>query len=282
MAIVIIGGIKRIAQFTEKIVPVMAALYVLSSLVVIGVHYDYIDDAFVLILEGAFSPGAGLGGIMGVMIVGFQRAAFSNEAGIGSAAIAHSAVRTHYPASEGAVALLEPFIDTVVICTMTALVIIFFNIDGGLDNMESIFRYGGDGSGNVTLIAGGNSVGGVELTALAYDAAIPNFSYLLTIAVILFAFSTMLSWSYYGLQAWMYLFGKKKASDLAYKLIFLFFTVVGASTSLNAVVKFSDAMILALVFPNMVGLFFLFPKVKEELKKYIGAVRTETGSSSKP
>lgn len=282
VAIVIIGGIKRIAQFTEKIVPVMAGLYVLSSLVVIGVHYDYIDDAFALIIEGAFSPGAGLGGIMGVMIVGFQRAAFSNEAGIGSAAIAHSAVRTHYPASEGVVALLEPFIDTVVICTMTALVIIFFNIDGGLDNMESIFRYGGDGSGNVTLIAGGNSVGGVELTALAYEAAIPNFSYLLTIAVILFAFSTMLSWSYYGLQAWMYLFGKKKASDLAYKLIFLFFTVVGASTSLNAVVKFSDAMILALVFPNMVGLFFLFPKVKEELKKYMGAVRTETGNSSKP
>jgi AGCS family alanine or glycine:cation symporter len=184
-------------------------------------------------------------------------------------------VRTKFPASEGVVALLEPFIDTVVICTMTALVIIFFNIDGSLQNTESIFRYGGDGAGNVILFDGSSSVGGVELTTLAYDAEIPNFSYALTVGIILFAFSTMLSWSYYGLQSWKYLFGKSKAADLTYKFLFLFFIVVGASTTLNAVVKFSDAMILALVFPNMVGLFFLFPKVKEELKKYTDAIKEQ-------
>lgn len=279
VAVVIIGGIKRIATITEKLVPFMAALYVLSSLVVIGAHYDYIDDAFLLILDGAFSPQAGLGGIMGVIIVGFQRAAFSNEAGIGSSAIAHAAVKTNYPASEGIVALLEPFIDTVVICTMTALVIIFFNIDGGLDNTESIFKYGGDGAGNVTLLSGGSSVGGVELTALAYDAVIPHFSYALTVAIILFAISTMISWSYYGLQSWKFLFGRGKVADLSYKLLFLFFIVVGASTTLPAVVKFSDAMILALVFPNMIGLFFLFPKVKEELKNYQASIKRKNDRS---
>lgn len=280
VAVVIIGGIKRIATITEKIVPFMAALYVLSSLVIIAAHYDYIDDAFFLILDGAFSPQAGLGGVMGVIIVGFQRAAFSNEAGIGSSAIAHAAVKTKFPASEGVVALLEPFIDTVVICTMTALVIIFFNIDGGVENPESIFKYGGDGAGNVTLIKGGSSVGGVELTALAYDAVIPHFSYVLTVAVILFAVSTMISWSYYGLQSWKFIFGRSKVSDLAFKLLFLVFTVVGASTNLPAVVKFSDAMILGLVFPNMIGLFFLFPKVREELKKYQAAIKGKNNTQN--
>ncbi|WP_186756060.1 alanine/glycine:cation symporter family protein [Echinicola salinicaeni] len=273
VAVVIIGGIKRIATITEKIVPFMAGVYVLASLIILGAHYDYIDDAFGLIIEGAFSPMAGLGGMVGVLIVGFQRAAFSNEAGAGSAAIAHSAVKTKFPASEGVVALLEPLIDTVIVCTMTALVIIFFNIDGGLGNVESIFNYGGDGSGNVILKDGGASVGGVELTTMAYDTVIPHFSYVLTVAIIMFAFSTMISWSYYGLQSWKFLFGRSKAADLSYKIIFLAFIVIGASTTLNAVVKFSDAMILALVFPNMIGLFFLFPKVKVELKKYTDAIK---------
>ncbi|WP_200975701.1 sodium:alanine symporter family protein [Echinicola sp. 20G] len=273
VAIVIIGGIKRIANITEKIVPFMAGVYVLASLVILGANYDYIDDAFGLIIEGAFTPMAGLGGMMGVIIVGFQRAAFSNEAGAGSAAIAHSAVKTKFPASEGVVALLEPLIDTVIVCTMTALVIIFFNIDGGLKNVESIFNYGGDGSGNVILKDGGASVGGVELTTMAYDAVIPHFSYVLTVAIILFAFSTMISWSYYGLQSWKFLFGRSKAADLTYKMLFIAFIVIGASTTLNAVVKFSDAMILALVFPNMIGLFFLFPKVKKELKRYTDAIK---------
>ncbi|AWW31274.1 alanine glycine permease [Echinicola strongylocentroti] len=275
VAVVIIGGIKRIATITEKVVPVMAAVYVLASLIILGAHYDYVDDAIGLIIEGAFTPMAGLGGMLGVLIVGFQRAAFSNEAGAGSAAIAHSAVKTKFPASEGVVALLEPLIDTVVVCTMTALVIIFFNIDGGLNNVESIFTYGGDGSGNVVLKDSGASIGGVELTTMAYDSVIPHFSYVLTVAIILFAFSTMISWSYYGLQSWKYLFGRSKAADLTYKLLFIAFIIIGASTTLNAVVKFSDAMILALVFPNMIGLFFLFPKVKLELKRYMAAIKTQ-------
>jgi len=235
--------------------------------------FSDIGTAFGLIFEGAFTPMAGLGGLVGVLIVGFQRAAFSNEAGAGSAAIAHSAVKTKFPASEGIVALLEPFIDTVVICTMTALVIIFFNIDGG--NMQSVFQYGaaGDSASSVLLNVDGSSVGGVDLTSLAFDSVIPGFSYILTIAIVLFAFSTMISWSYYGLQSWKYLFGKGKTADMVYKILFLLFVIIGAAATLDAVIKFSDAMILALVFPNMIGLFFLFPKVREEMTKYISAIK---------
>lgn len=212
---------------------------------------------------------AGLGGLVGVLIVGFQRAAFSNEAGAGSAAIAHSAVRTKYPASEGIVALLEPFIDTVVICTMTALVIIFFNIEG--NDAQSKFNYSAETS-SVFLKSNGEQISGVDLTSLAFDSVIPHFSYVLTIAIVLFALSTMISWSYYGLQSWKYLFGRGKRADMAYKILFLFFVVVGAGATLDAVIKFSDAMILALVFPNMIGLFFLFPKVKQEMKRYLDAI----------
>ena len=270
VGVVIIGGIKRIAKITEKIVPFMAIIYAIACLVIIVANYADVGLAFTMIIEGAFTPLAGLGGLVGVLIVGFQRAAFSNEAGAGSAAIAHSAVRTKYPASEGVVALLEPFIDTVVICTMTALVIIFFNIEGG--NVQSIFNYSNESS-NVILNATGQSVGGVELTTLAFDSVIPHFSYVLTIAIVLFAFSTMISWSYYGLQAWKYLFGKGKTADLVYKLMFLMFVVIGSAATLDAVIKFSDAMILALVFPNMIGLFFLFPKVKQEMKRYLNAIK---------
>lgn len=271
VGIVIIGGIKRIASITEKIVPFMAGIYVLAALVIIFANISYIDDAFGLIFSGAFTPMAGLGGLMGVLIVGFQRAAFSNEAGAGSAAIAHSAVKTKYPASEGVVALLEPFIDTVVICTMTALVIIFFNIDG--TNLQSVFEYGSVNGSNVILNGTGEQLGGVDLTSQAFDSVIPGFSYILTIAIVLFAFSTMISWSYYGLQSWKYLFGKGKTADTVYKVLFLVFIIIGAAATLDAVIKFSDAMILALVFPNMVGLFFLFPKVREEMSKYIGAIK---------
>ena len=271
VGIVIIGGIKRIAKITEKIVPFMAGIYVLAALIIIFANIYYIGDAFGLIFKGAFTPMAGLGGFVGVLIVGFQRAAFSNEAGAGSAAIAHSAVKTKYPASEGVVALLEPFIDTVVICTMTALVIIFFNIDG--TNLQSVFEYGAVEGSNVILNGTGEQLGGVDLTSRAFDSVIPGFSYVLTIAIVLFAFSTMISWSYYGLQSWKYLFGKGKTADLIYKIMFLLFVVIGAAATLDAVIKFSDAMILALVFPNMIGLFFLFPKVREEMKKYLAAIK---------
>ena len=270
VGIVIIGGIKRIAKITEKIVPFMAGIYVLASLIIIFANISYIDDAFGLIFKGAFTPMAGLGGFVGVLIVGFQRAAFSNEAGAGSAAIAHSAVKTKYPASEGVVALLEPFIDTVVICTMTALVIIFFNIDGA--NMQSVFQYGAVEGSNVMITATGEQIGGVDLTSEAFDSVIPGFSYVLTIAIVLFAFSTMISWSYYGLQSWKYLFGRGKAADLVYKVLFLLFVIIGAAATLDAVIKFSDAMILALVFPNMIGLLLLFPKVRQEMARYMGAI----------
>ncbi|MEJ6547184.1 MAG: alanine/glycine:cation symporter family protein [Flavobacteriaceae bacterium] len=273
VGIVIIGGIKKIASVTEKIVPFMAGIYVLASLIIIFSNIQYLGGAFTLIFEGAFSPSAGVGGFIGVIIVGFQRAAFSNEAGAGSAAIAHSAVKTKYPASEGVVALLEPFIDTVVICTMTALVIIFFNMDAGA------FEYG-NGTGSTVLLNGtGTYVGGVDLTSMAYDSVIPGFRYVLTLAIILFAFSTMISWSYYGLQSWKFLFGRGKAADTTYKILFLLFVVIGAAATLDAVIKFSDAMILALVFPNMIGLLFLFPKVNQELKKYTSAIKTTKQAS---
>ena len=259
VGIVIIGGIKRIASVTEKIVPFMAIIYVLACLFIIFSNFSYIDDAFGLIVSSAFSMQAGFGGLVGVMIVGFQRAAFSNEAGAGSASIAHSAVKTKYPASEGVVALLEPFIDTIVICTMTALVIIMYNSAG-------IFEYGGD------VIIDGQKVEGAVLTSMAFGDAIPWFPVVLTIAIILFAISTMISWSYYGLQSWMYLFGRSKLSDLTYKCLFLVFIVIGAAANMDAVWGFSDAMILALIFPNMIGLFFLYPKVKEELTKYLKAI----------
>ena len=267
VGIVIIGGIKKIASVTEKIVPFMAGIYVLASLVIIFANIEYMGDAISMIFSGAFTPLAGLGGIMGVIIVGFQRAAFSNEAGAGSAAIAHSAVKTKYPASEGVVALLEPFIDTVVICTMTALVIIFFNMDVGA------FDYGNSVNSTVLINETGNYIGGVDLTSMAYDSVIPGFRYILTIAIILFAFSTMISWSYYGLQSWKYLFGRGNTADVVYKILFLLFVVIGAAATLDAVIKFSDAMILALVFPNMVGLLFLFPKVREEMDRYLKDIK---------
>lgn len=267
VGIVIIGGIKQIAKVTEKIVPFMAGLYILASLVIIFANIQYVGPAFTMIFEGAFTPQAGLGGIVGVIIVGFQRAAFSNEAGAGSAAIAHSAVKTKYAASEGVVALLEPFIDTVVICTMTALVIIFFNMD------VNAFDYGNAVGSTVQLNATGNYIGGVDLTSMAYDSVIPGFRYVLTFAIVLFAFSTMISWSYYGLQAWKYLFGRGRVADVVYKVLFLTFIVIGAGATLDAVIKFSDAMILALVFPNMIGLLLLFPKVQKELKRYVSAIK---------
>ncbi|SNR60428.1 alanine/glycine:cation symporter family protein [Lutibacter flavus] len=270
VGIVIIGGIKRIAKITEKIVPFMAGIYIIASLVIIFANIKYVGDAFSMIFSGAFTPEAGLGGVLGVLIVGFQRAAFSNEAGAGSAAIAHSAVKTKYPASEGVVALLEPFIDTVVICTMTALVIIFFNMDAGA------FDYGNSVNSAVLLNETQQYIGGVDLTSMAFDSVIPGFSYVLTIAIILFAFSTMISWSYYGLQSWKYLFGRGKSADLVYKFLFLIFVVIGASATLDAVIKFSDAMILALVFPNMIGLLLLFPRVREEMETYIEAIKTVT------
>ncbi|TVZ53309.1 alanine/glycine:cation symporter family protein [Dokdonia sp. Hel_I_53] len=265
VGIIIIGGIKRIAQVTEKVVPFMAVMYVVACLYIIFSNFSLIDDAVGLIVQEAFNPTAiGVGGFIGVLLVGFKRAAFSNEAGAGSASIAHSAVRTKYSASEGLVALLEPFIDTVLICTMTALVIIIFNFSGA-------FQYGGDGLGAV--IIDGESFEGAGITAKAFAEYIPYSNIFLTIAVVLFAVSTMISWSYYGLQSWKFLFGRGKVADLVYKILFLTFVVVGASASMKSIWDFSDAMIFAMVFPNMVGLFFLFPVVKKQLNRYLDAIK---------
>ena len=265
VGIIIIGGIKRIASVTEKVVPFMALLYILACIYILGINFSFIDDAIGLIFSEAFNPTAvGVGGIIGVLMVGFQRAAFSNEAGAGSASIAHSAVKTKYAASEGLVALLEPFIDTVVICTMTALVIITFNSNGA-------FVYGGDGTGAVLI--DGVIYEGAAITQMAFAEYIPGSDIFLTIAVVLFAVSTMISWSYYGLQSWKFLFGRGYIADLTYKVLFLMFVVIGAAASMNSIWAFSDAMIFAMVFPNMVGLYFLFPIVKEQLKKYLEAIK---------
>ena len=264
VGIIIIGGIKRIASVTEKVVPFMALIYIIACLYIIFSNFSFVDDAFGMIFTQAFSPQAGLGGLLGVLITGFRRAAFSNEAGAGSASIAHSAVKTKYPASEGLVALLEPFIDTVVICTMTALVIIIFN------GNSSVFEYGGIGG---VVMIDGVPAEGAGITAAAFSEYISFSGPFLTIAVVLFAISTMISWSYYGLQSWMYIFGKSKASELTYKSIFLIFIVIGAAGDMSSVWAFSDAMILALVFPNMIGLLILFPRVRDELNNYLSSIR---------
>ena len=213
-----------------------------------------IGDAFAQIFNGAFSPEGIAGGVIGVLVQGFRRAAFSNEAGIGSASIAHSAVKTKFAASEGLVALLEPFIDTVVVCTMTALVII---ITGNVD----------------PTIDPSNQAKAILITSGAFESAIFWFPYVLTIAVVLFAFSTMISWSYYGFQGWAYLFGRSRKMEYTYKLIFCFFVIIGSAASLGSVIDFSDAMIFAMMVPNMIGIVILAPKVKKELDKYLSAIK---------
>ena len=263
VGIIIIGGIKRIASVTEKIVPFMAFLYIIACLYILAVNFSFLDDAFALIFQEAFNPTAiGVGGFIGVLMIGFKRAAFSNEAGVGSASIAHSAVKTKYAASEGLVALLEPFIDTVVICTLTALVIITFNSSG-------IFNYGGEGG----VMIDGVMYEGAGITSKAFAEYIPFSEIFLTVAVVLFAVSTMISWSYYGLQSWKYLFGRSYKSDLTYKLLFLSFVIIGSAASMNSIWAFSDAMIFAMVFPNMIGLYLLFPVVKNQLNKYLNAIK---------
>lgn len=271
VGLIIIGGIKRIASVTEKVVPFMAVLYIIACIYIISLNYSLIDDAISLIIKEAFNPTAiGVGGVIGVLMVGFRRAAFSNEAGAGSASIAHSAVKTKYAASEGLVALLEPFIDTVVICTMTALVIIIFNGD------NTIFTYGNTVGDGTAVMIQGQQLSGSGITSAAFSEYISFSGPFLTVAVVLFALSTMISWSYYGLQSWMYVFGKSKAADLTYKIIFLVFIVIGAAGDVSSVWAFSDAMILALVFPNMIGLFLLYPKVKNELSSYIDRIKSKT------
>ena len=256
-ALVIIGGIRSIARVTSRLVPFMALLYVSTAFIVIGANAAALPGAVVTIVTEAFSPGGVTGGMIAVLILGFRRAAFSNEAGIGSAAIAHSAVITKEPVTQGFVAMLEPFIDTVVICTITALVITLTVYDPALLN---------DGT-----------INGVELTSSAFASVIPWFPYVLAVVVMLFAYSTMISWSYYGLEGFIYIFGPKRWAKITFNSIFCLFVIVGCTTQLDAVLDFSDAMIFAIALANILGLYLLVPVVKRELDDYWARKRSNVG-----
>jgi alanine or glycine:cation symporter, AGCS family len=249
VGIVIIGGIRRIAKVAERIVPIMAVVYVTAALIIIGMHFTMVPWALKTIVTSAFNPDAAYGGFIGVLVMGFRRAAFSNEAGAGSAAIAHSAARTPYPVREGIVALLEPFIDTVVICTMTALVIV---ITGAYANPEY-----------ADIIAGSQ---GAALTSRAMGEHLTFFPYILSFAVFLFAYSTMISWSYYGERCWVWLFGEGKS--IIYRVIFLVFVFLGSIITATNILDFGDLMILGMAFPNLLGVYLLQGHVRKELDSY--------------
>ncbi|MGU3435743.1 alanine/glycine:cation symporter family protein [Actinomycetes bacterium M1A6_2h] len=269
IGLVIIGGMKSISAVTAKLVPSMAIIYVTACLIVIAVNVEQVPAAFGAIFEGAFSPTGVTGGIVGVMIVGIQRAAFSNEAGLGSAAIAHSAVKTRHPVTEGFVAMLEPFIDTVVICTATALTIVIANTPSWQEQRQ------------VVADTGELPAGGVTLTSDAFETVLPWFPYVLTVAVALFALSTAITWAYYGSQAWMSLFGRSALAKHSFNVIFCVFTVVGTVLSLGSVLDFADAALFALAFVNIIGLYILLPVVKKELRDYM-AMRRGESAEDKP
>jgi len=250
VALIIIGGIKSIARITAKLVPFMIILYIIGALIVITMNAARLPSAIAEIMTGAFSMQGAAGGMLGVMIIGFQRAVFSNEAGLGSAAIAHSAVRTDSPLTEGFVALLEPFIDTVVVCTLTGLVLVTCFDTGTIMN--------GD-------------VKGIELTSAAFESKLSWSPVPLSIAAFLFAFSTMLAWAYYGTKGWTYIFGEGKGKELTFSLIFCLFIVIGASVQLSAILDFADALIFVMAIPNLIGLYILAPEVKRDLKAYWAA-----------
>jgi len=251
VGLVIVGGIKSIARVSDKVIPFAVIVYVLFALIIIGVNITHIGDAFRLIINGAFQPGAEVGGFMGVMLMGFRRAMFSNEAGIGSASIAHSASRTSRPVSEGFVSLLEPFIDTVVVCTMTALVLIFTGYAADTQDLS-----------------------GSALTNAAFTSVFPWFDSVLMVCILLFAYSTMISWSYYGMKSWAYLFGERWYVKQSFNLLFMICTVIGTVSGLGAVLDFSDMMILGMAFPNIIGLVILAPEVRMDMKEYFADLKS--------
>jgi AGCS family alanine or glycine:cation symporter len=270
---VIIGGIRSIGRVTSRLVPAMAIVYILACLTVILVNLGSVPEAIVAIITGAFSPEGVAGGAVGVLIIGFQRAAFSNEAGIGSAAIAHSAVKTRRPVTEGYVSLLEPFIDTVVVCTMTALTIIIAAPDTWLDAREAV------AAGEL------GDLDGVVLTSDAFAEVVDWFPVVLAIAVMLFAFSTLITWSYYTQKAWTTLFGRTPRSELVFKVVYLAATVIGTLLTFAQVLTLADSALFAAAFVNILGLYLLAPVVKRELREYLGDKRAgrlqqrpETGS----
>ncbi|MCK4441118.1 MAG: alanine:cation symporter family protein, partial [Sulfurovaceae bacterium] len=255
--LVIIGGIKRIANVAERIVPFMVAFYLLMVFWVLFVNFSVIDDAFVLIFKEAFTPTAVAGGMFGAMAQGFQRAVFSNEAGLGSAAIAHSPARVKYPVRQGLVSLYEPFVDTVVVCTMTALVVIITGVyTGGTPELDAMIL----------------AKQGANLTSAAFGSVVSWFPHVLGFAIFMFAFSTMISWSYYGERAWVYIFGIK--SSIVFKLIFLAFIVIATVVDTGLMVDFSSILFLALAIPNIFGIVIMSGEVKGYLKEYMSKLKS--------
>ena len=251
VGLVIIGGIRSIANVTSKLVPIMCIFYLIAATSILIGYYEKIPEAFMAIINGAITPEASFGGLIGVMIQGMRRATFSNEAGIGSAPIAHAAVKTKEPATEGLVSLLEPFIDTVVVCTMTALVIV----------ITGVYEHG-------------SGLSGVKLTSEAFSSVYSWFPFVLAIAVLLFAFSTMITWSYYGIKAWTFLFGGSKKMEITYKLLFCCVTIIGSTMSLTEVVNFSDAANFSMAIPNLIGVFVLAPVVRQCLISFMGKIKS--------
>ncbi|CAL9644438.1 alanine/glycine:cation symporter family protein [Streptomyces sp. enrichment culture] len=256
VGIVLLGGIRSIASVTSRLVPAMAGIYIAACLVVIAVNVSAVPSAISSIVEGAFNPQGVAGGVLGALIIGFKRAAFSNEAGLGSAPIAHSAVKTKHPASEGLVALLEPFIDTVVICTITALTIVIANP-----------------ASYVEIRNGGEAIGGVTITSDAFETVLPWFPYILTVAVMLFAISTVLTWGYYCMKAWTHLFGRSRTSELTFKVFYTVFAVAGSLLTLQTLIDMADAVLFMLAVINIIGLYLLAPVVKRELNSFLAFVK---------
>jgi AGCS family alanine or glycine:cation symporter len=247
VAVVIMGGIQSIARVTSKLVPFMALLYIATGLFVIAANFERIPAGLSAIVQGAFAPEGLQGGALGVLILGFRRAAFSNEAGIGSSAIAHSAVRTSEPITQGFVAMLEPFIDTIIVCSITALVIVTAFDPASLATGE---------------------VNGVQLTSAAFQQVVSWFPPVLSVVVLLFAYSTLISWSYYGLAGCIYLFGPSRAVRVSFNAFYCLCGIVGCTTSLAAILDFSDAMVFAMAFANLIGLFIFAPSLRAELDLY--------------
>jgi AGCS family alanine or glycine:cation symporter len=269
-ALVIIGGIKGIARVTAKLVPVMCIVYVVSCLVVLAVNAAAILPALQLILTEAFQPRAAVtGGILAAFIWGMRRASFSNEAGIGSAPIAHAASKTRRPASEGLVALLEPFVDTVVVCSMTALVLV---IAMRFDGAGSAFTIHGHPF-ELGKVEGDTTKFGIEMTSLAFETVNDHFKFMLFACVFLFAFSTLITWSYYGLQAWQFLFGRGAVASGCYKALFCLIIVAGSAASMGKATDFSDASLFAMSIPNLLGVYFLLPVVRRELNRFLAFSR---------
>ncbi len=251
VGVVIIGGIKSIAAVASKLVPIMGGIYLMAGIIVIAIHYQAIPGALLEIVSRAFSLEAGFGGLIGGLLVGVQRAAFSNEAGLGSAAIVHATAKTDEPVSQGFVGMLGPFIDTVVICMVTALVIVISGVHLEANGME-----------------------GVEMTSRALASGVSWFPYVLAVTVFLFAYSTIIAWSYYGLKSVTFLFGQHEWIGLTYKIIFCFCVVIGASAKLGSIIAFSDAMILSMALPNIIGLYMLAPEIRRDVKAYIKNLKT--------